>query len=407
MSTTATALGTTLRLVGLSVCVLAQGTRVIELLSAGPTGVLRRVGVFDLSGLVAPSPGLTLAVGVVLPLVLFGGLFWWTARGVELPREPRPTLLLLALLTLVAALLALDYVFLVASMAAILLSVRRAFAWLGAQILLVSLVVLIAQALGARATFKADPALSPGMALGVDMIELLVWQAFAFAIGYVAAEETLQRRELARLNAELLATRQLIAEGSRIAERARVSGALAERLGSRLAGLAVSLDLVARTNVGRLAEAVQEARGQVLSLLNDLRKVAHSLDTDARVDPGRALRLLVAAIHTPAIHLQLPADIRLSDPEHAHAIFRCAQEAITNAVKHSDASDLWLEVQREPDRIVLEARDNGRGAATVAPGNGLTGMRERLDALRGRLEIVTAPAKGFHLRVSIPHLAPE
>jgi signal transduction histidine kinase len=364
--------------------------------------VLREAGLFDLTRLIALPTASLAWPSVLAPLVLFGGLYWWTALGIENPRSLRSTSAQLGLLTLVAAFLSLDCVYLVACLAAVLFPPRAAFVWLAAQVGSVCFVLAAAHTLGMGVELAADPSLSRPLALAVDMVHLLVWQVVAFTIGYVCSEEVRQRRELAQVNAELLATRQLLTEASRIAERARVSSTIDERLGSHLAGLAMILELATRTVEGKALASVREARSLVRALLGDVRHFAQALGSHRPLDLARALRLLTAGGVRPRVHLDLPDDLRLSDPQRAHTLFRCAQEAVTNAVKHSGASNLWLQITREPGATVLQARDDGRGAQAAAAGNGLTGMRERVEALAGSVEIATSTGAGFCLRVVVP-----
>jgi signal transduction histidine kinase len=83
-------------------------------------------------------------------------------------------------------------------------------------------------------------------------------------------------------------------------------------------------------------------------------------------------------------------------------VLRCAQEIITNTVRHAGATQLSIKLSEDAGGIRLEARDNGRGAKAAAPGNGLRGMRERLSACGGRVDIITAPGEGFALDVRLP-----
>jgi signal transduction histidine kinase len=78
------------------------------------------------------------------------------------------------------------------------------------------------------------------------------------------------------------------------------------------------------------------------------------------------------------------------------------QEIVTNAVRHSGARNLWVRVTREDGALVIDARDDGAGCDRVSFGNGLRGMRERVEALRGSLEAITARGKGFEVRVMLP-----
>lgn len=137
-------------------------------------------------------------------------------------------------------------------------------------------------------------------------------------------------------------------------------------------------------------------------LLSDVREVVSSLREDRPVDLRRALETLAAGTPEPRVHLSFPENLEIRDPSQANALFRCAQEAITNSVRHARARNLWIELKKEEDGIALRARDDGRGTAAVQAGNGLQGMRERLEEIGGRLEIESWPGQGFALRAWTP-----
>lgn len=77
-------------------------------------------------------------------------------------------------------------------------------------------------------------------------------------------------------------------------------------------------------------------------------------------------------------------------------------EIVTNAIRHAHAANLWIELTRVNGALTLVARDDGRGTQQIRPGHGLTGMRERLEIVGGRLEIHSEPAQGFRVQASIP-----
>ena len=71
-------------------------------------------------------------------------------------------------------------------------------------------------------------------------------------------------------------------------------------------------------------------------------------------------------------------------------------------MRHADATRLTLKLSRNDGLLRLQAADDGRGCSTAKPGNGLRGMRERLAAYGGQVDIITAPGRGFALDVRIP-----
>jgi signal transduction histidine kinase len=101
--------------------------------------------------------------------------------------------------------------------------------------------------------------------------------------------------------------------------------------------------------------------------------------------------------------LTLP-DLTVERPSHAEAIFHCVQEAVTNAVRHADAHNVWVELVIGAEGVEVRARDDGRGTEAISPGHGLAGMQERLEQIGGRLQLQSEPDRGFFVRAWVPHV---
>jgi signal transduction histidine kinase len=81
------------------------------------------------------------------------------------------------------------------------------------------------------------------------------------------------------------------------------------------------------------------------------------------------------------------------------------QEGLTNAVRHSQAQNLWVVLRRDDDALRLDIRDDGRGSGDVHAGNGLSGMRERLESVGGGLDVRRTDTGGVHLQAWLPMAA--
>ena len=90
------------------------------------------------------------------------------------------------------------------------------------------------------------------------------------------------------------------------------------------------------------------------------------------------------------------------DNKVALALFRVAQEGLTNVRRHSRASRVDMLLDYQPNEVQLTIKDNGVGAAETSGGFGVLGMRERMVLVNGRLEISTGLGKGFCLTASAP-----
>jgi signal transduction histidine kinase len=227
------------------------------------------------------------------------------------------------------------------------------------------------------------------------------FQLFAFGAARLAESESAAREELARVHAELLATQELFADSTRTAERLRIARELHDALGHHLTALSLQLELARNLAEGRVKEPVDQAHALTRELLAELRGVVGAMREDQPIDLAGALRTLVAGIPRPRVHLDVPASLKV-EPALAHAIFRCAQEALTNAVRHAGAENVFLAIEEREGTVTVVARDDGRGAASVKAGHGLTGLRERIEGMVGHVEVSSRPGEGVTLRALLP-----
>ena len=228
------------------------------------------------------------------------------------------------------------------------------------------------------------------------------YSSFTFITGLVAKQQAQAREEQRRLNTELRATRALLAESSRMSERLRISRELHDLLGHHLTALSLNLEVAGHLAEGKALEHVRQSHALAKLLLTDVREVVSEMREEGGIDLTNALRVLVEGVPALQVDLDLPERLHIEDPQRAQVLLRCAQEIITNTVRHAGASHLTLTMTQDAGQIRLQARDNGRGCESAKPGNGLRGMRERLSAYGGQVDIITAPGQGFALDVRIP-----
>ena len=228
------------------------------------------------------------------------------------------------------------------------------------------------------------------------------YELLALLTSHFAASQSRARDSLSRANAELRATRALLADSSRMAERARISRELHDLLGHHLTALNLQLEVATHLAEGEVRGPVSKAKSVAKVLLADLREALSTLRKRETIDLSRALAPLAEAVERPRIHLQLPPNIGISDGERAQTVVRCVQEIITNAAKHANADNLWIEIVLTENGLEVHARDDGRGVEVLASGHGLNGMRERIEALGGRIELASQPHQGFRIDAWMP-----
>ncbi|MBK8286148.1 MAG: sensor histidine kinase [Ahniella sp.] len=230
----------------------------------------------------------------------------------------------------------------------------------------------------------------------------LGFSSFTFATSVVAKDQAEAREEQRRLNSELRATRALLAESSRIAERVRIARELHDLVGHHLTVLTLNLEVASHLVSGQAQDKVRQAQSVAKLLLSDVREVVGQMREEAEIDLGAALKALTEGVPEPKVHLNLADTLRIEDARFAHVLLRTAQELLTNCMRHADARNFWLALSQTGSRIELSARDDGRGVEAIRAGNGLSGMLERFQEVGGGLTWQSAPGKGFSIDAWIP-----
>ena len=327
----------------------------------------------------------------------FGASYWWLSRGLGQGSARWPDRALLLLLTVLA--LAVSY-FNGSGLGSILLMVAAGvIPWLlpagsGVVLLLLSQLAVLPIY---YTVFR--------MPLFEALMQSLLYAGFSMFIyvtSLVARQQAQARDEQRRLNAELRATRALLAESARVNERTRISRELHDLLGHHLTALSLNLEVASHITEGQAQEHVRQAQTLAKLLLTDVREAVSQLRESGAIDLGAALRPLAENVPKLDIHMDIQHPLTVEDPERAHVLLRCAQEAITNAVRHASARNLWLSAHNDGRQVVMQVRDDGAGAEQLVPGNGLQGLRERLRQCGGRLEIATGRGQGFRLTMTLP-----
>jgi signal transduction histidine kinase len=273
-----------------------------------------------------------------------------------------------------------------------------------------------------------------GLASGDFLMALL--HGSAVAAGYLfvgSAASAQQRAELAHIESQRLlaqlqvAHRQLMdnaanAEEFAIAqERNRLAREMHDTLGHRLTVAAVQLEGAQRLiprEPDRAQQMVSTVHTQVVEGLAELRRTVAELRTPVEEElslPSALTRLANQFQEATGIttHLSLPVKMPPLLPDHRHALFRTAQEALTNVQRHADARTVWLQVDttgavngaggRENSEIRLTITDDGRGMpAERTSGYGLHGLDERARQLGGRFVIRNGSRGGVELLMNLP-----
>jgi signal transduction histidine kinase len=157
---------------------------------------------------------------------------------------------------------------------------------------------------------------------------------------------------------------------------------------------------------GRALDALTKAQDLVQKGLTGVREsVAALRESPVRNRSlGEAIASLVQETQSSGIITEFEVTGEPQALEHkvALALYRAAQEGLTNVRRHARASRVDVRLDFQPGEVRLQVRDNGVGATDTEGGFGLLGIRERMQLLGGRLEISTGAVKGFCLTASVP-----
>jgi signal transduction histidine kinase len=235
----------------------------------------------------------------------------------------------------------------------------------------------------------------------VEAAVFAAFQVFTAAMIEIARRERRARAEATALTVELTAAQSRLAEASRTAERLRIARDMHDTIEHQLTGLAVNLEVAAHLADGAAAEYVERSRRLAKDMLSDVRELV-SRTRESELDLPSALHSLLGGVPGLAVHLSVDSHLRVADTAQFEAVLRCAQEVLTNTLRHADASNLWVWVTQTSDRIDVRARDDGRGDYRVKAGHGLTGMRERFEELGGTVDFHTRAGAGFQVEASLP-----
>jgi signal transduction histidine kinase len=214
------------------------------------------------------------------------------------------------------------------------------------------------------------------------------------------------RQRLADRATELAVTRRGVVD-AQAAELQRIERDLHDGAQARIVAAGMTLALAERKMraTGPQGDPARDdlltARRQLDEALAELRRLVRGIYPPILTDRG-----LVAALGALAGDASLPVVVRAGDlgelaPAVQAAAYFVVAEALANTAKHATADECVVDVVRREDVLSLEVRDDGRGGADPS-GSGLTGLRRRVEALDGRMEVTSPPGGPTVVRAELP-----
>ena len=259
-----------------------------------------------------------------------------------------------------------------------------------------------------------------GLALAKLYLAVSFWAVPTFLAPLLFARQMFFRtRSLEEAHKELKEREQVLKSLSnamaeeRQDERAQIAGYLHDDLAQILFRLSIQVDVAKRLlekgqiedtfdQIEKIRQSKQDTSDRIRALIRDLHRsplgakgLREAIESFIE-EVGRESGVM---FHTDVQEVALPAPIAL-------LVYHIAREGVMNALKHAQATDLWIIVRESPEDIELQLRDDGRGFDTSAPGPeghfGMAMMRERAKVGGGSFEVQSAPGEGTTVIVRFP-----
>ena len=212
-----------------------------------------------------------------------------------------------------------------------------------------------------------------------------------------------QKRDL--LQDQLEVARERISELTIIQERERIARDLHDTLGQKLSMIGLKSDLATRLmdrDIESAKAEIQDIRQISSTALKEVRVLVSGM---RRVKLKDELLRVQQLLQAAEIDIEIKGDPNFPDmsPIVENVLVMCLKEAINNVVRHSYAKQCLIAFKRTDKEFVVKVKDNGIGIAQKGvnlPGNGLDGMKERLEFVNGKLSVTSD--KGTQLKISVP-----
>ncbi len=192
------------------------------------------------------------------------------------------------------------------------------------------------------------------------------------------------------------------------AERLRVARELHDEIGQTLTAVTIQAERAADGNPALASDALRGVAEAVRESLDEVRRIARELRPEALDDLGLVNALIalcnrMSAPDGPSIRRELQGQLPQLSAEVELVLYRIAQEALTNALRHANASSVTVTLQADPEVLTLRVTDDGDGMPReLASGTaGIAGMRERALLVGGRISIDSVPTQWTEVRLTI------
>ena len=224
---------------------------------------------------------------------------------------------------------------------------------------------------------------------------------FAMFMSYQAKDSDQARIEAEKLNSELQLTQGLLEQLTRQNERTRIARDLHDVLGHHLTALIINLQVAGRISEGEAKDKIEQCHSMSKLLLSDVREAVSTLRENSTLDFNSMITLMVSKVPKLKVNIAIDADLDIEDMTLARNLLFCIQEAITNSLRHSGASEFFIKQTKQDGNLILELKDDGQVNKEFTKGNGINGIEERISEHRGEV-ILDQTSGSLNIKIIIP-----
>lgn len=252
---------------------------------------------------------------------------------------------------------------------------------------------------------------------GIEFPQLLFVWAFVFmqqttlwAFSLGTLMELRSHAHSQHLTAELKAAQELLEHSTQRNERIRVGREIHDNMGHHLAALNINLQVCEQLANSESKQAIRICQNSVDSLYQQLRETVDALKSTRDFNLEQAISSLIKDTPRLDIHFDCSKQLSLNE-EYSNALLRIIQESITNTLKHSDSSNMCIQLSLDivaynSAEIHLYIADYGSRSINIEKlqySNGLQGMQERVAGLQGQIQFNCHEKKGFNINITLPY----
>ncbi|MGF7060479.1 sensor histidine kinase [Brassicibacter mesophilus] len=251
---------------------------------------------------------------------------------------------------------------------------------------------------------------------GVDLSMILISFSFYILLLYFIKFQTTEKRKFQSINNELNESYKKLQEYSAeieklivSKERNRVAQEIHDSIGHSLTALIMHLDLVEKMldkDIQKSREIIIRTQDLARNSMKEVRKAVYALKeepiSNGLMSSLNELKCNLIISEGIEIYYDIEDNIETLSPGLKDVLFKTIKESFTNGIKHGKATEFKVKIFCLENSLILEIKDNGKGCSKINEGNGLQGIKNRVNVLNGEVEYLSKEEEGFIIIVTIP-----